>query len=75
MLGLRLLEGVDRSDFARRFGRDPAGAFPRSIRLHQELGTIEVTANHVRLERGSLFVSDAVLADIVAEGRETAKAS
>jgi oxygen-independent coproporphyrinogen-3 oxidase len=67
MLGLRLIEGIDRGEFARRFGIDPADAFPRSFRRHLDLGTLEVTESHVRIPHRSLFVSDAVLADIIEE--------
>ena len=67
MLGLRLLEGVSRPAFAERFGQDPLEAFGRSLRRHQQLGTVIVSTHRVRLSRGALFISDSVLADIIAE--------
>lgn len=70
MLALRLREGVDRAAFARRFGVDPVEAFAEPIRRHQAIGMLDVTAARVRLTRPALFVSDGVLADIVAAAAE-----
>lgn len=67
MLGLRLLEGVDRAEFASRFGLDPLDAFPHSLSNHRGLGTVIITDTHLRLSDRALFVSDSVLADIIAE--------
>jgi oxygen-independent coproporphyrinogen-3 oxidase len=67
MLGLRLIEGIDRGDFSRRFGIDPAAAFPKSFARHLDLGTLQIADSHIRIAREALFVSDAVLADIVEE--------
>jgi len=67
MLGLRLLEGVDRAEFARRFGQDVMEAFPRSLKHHQQLGMVIVSDDCIRLSPKALFVSDSVLADIVDE--------
>jgi oxygen-independent coproporphyrinogen-3 oxidase len=70
MLGLRLVDGIDRKELAARFGVDALEAFPRSFARHAELGTLVVTDDLLRIPRESLFVSDAVLADIIAEGGE-----
>jgi oxygen-independent coproporphyrinogen III oxidase len=69
MLGLRLMEGIDRREFARRFGLEVTEAFPASLRRHLDLGSLELSESHVRIARGSLFVSDAVLADIIEEAK------
>jgi len=67
MLGLRLLEGVDRGAFAERFGVDPLKAFPGSISRYQAQGALVVDSTCLRLSPGVLFAADTVLADIVAE--------
>jgi oxygen-independent coproporphyrinogen-3 oxidase len=67
MLGLRLIEGVSRSEFAERFGQDPVDAFAQSIGRHRSMGTLIVTDSHIRIAPAALFVSDSILADIVAE--------
>lgn len=69
MLGLRLMEGVDRRLFAERFGLDPAEAFPRSLSRYIGQGRLIATATHIRLAENALFVSDTILADILAEPR------
>ena len=70
MLTLRLTEGLDRRRFRRRFGQDVGEAFPRSIARHEAIGSLVVTERRVRLARAYYFTSNAVLADIVAEGSE-----
>ena len=67
MLGLRLLEGIDREGFAVRFGCDPLAAFPRSMTRHLRLGSLVATDSRVRICPDFLFVSDSILADILAE--------
>ena len=67
MLGLRLIEGVDRHQFARRFGEDPLKGFERSIRRYEQLAALVVTPSDIRLASESLFVSDTILAEILAE--------
>ena len=70
MLGLRLIDGVERSDFTERFGQDPVSTFPESFGRYQDLGLVEITDTHVRISSESLFVSDSILADILAEARQ-----
>ena len=67
ILALRLTEGVERAPFARRFEADPWAAFPDSIGRHLRLKSLEMTETHIRIARGRLFVSDSILADILAE--------
>jgi oxygen-independent coproporphyrinogen-3 oxidase len=67
MLGLRLIQGLDRRAFRDRYRCDVCEAFPRSISRYQQLGALEVTATHVRIAASALFVCDAVLADILSE--------
>jgi oxygen-independent coproporphyrinogen III oxidase len=70
MVGLRRIEGIGRGDFRRRFGMDPAKAFPRSLSRHAELGSLHVTSERIRIAPGYFFVSDSVLADIVGEAAD-----
>lgn len=67
MLGLRLIEGLDRRAFAQRFGQDPTEAFPQSIRRYVQQGALLVTPSHIRLASWALFASDTILADIISE--------
>lgn len=67
MLGLRLIEGIDRESFGRRFGLDVVEAFPASVERHLKWGSIELTRRRLRLARSALFVADAVLADFLSE--------
>ena len=67
MLGLRLIQGIERAGFTRRFGQDPAAAFPRSIQRYADLGMLILTSSHIRLAKEAFFVADTVLADILAE--------
>jgi oxygen-independent coproporphyrinogen-3 oxidase len=67
MLGLRLLEGVDRHAFADRFGQDPVDAFSRTVRRYTQLSALLVTPDRLRIAEDALFVADSILADILAE--------
>lgn len=67
MLGLRLIEGVDRQAFADRFGADPLEAFPRTADKYLRLGALIVNPSNIRFSSQSLFVSDLILADLLAE--------
>jgi oxygen-independent coproporphyrinogen-3 oxidase len=67
MLGLRLIEGVDRRAFARRYGCDPAEAFPSTIDRYTRVGALLVDNSHIRLAHESLYVSDSVIADVLSE--------
>jgi oxygen-independent coproporphyrinogen-3 oxidase len=67
MLGLRLIEGVDRRAFARRYGLDPVDAFPTAVDKHRRIGSLLVDDSCLRLSNDYLYVSDSVIADILAE--------
>ncbi|MCD6365742.1 MAG: coproporphyrinogen III oxidase, partial [Planctomycetes bacterium] len=67
MLALRMTQGVDIQDFTQRFGLSPLDAFPQSLRRYRDIGAVIVTETHIRLAKSSLFVSDTILADILAE--------
>lgn len=65
MLGLRLIDGLDRRRFAERFGQDPATLYAEAVARHVELGLLEVTPTHLRLTRAGLLVADSVMADFL----------
>jgi len=67
MLALRLTQGLDRESFRARFGQDALEVFPESISRYVRQGALIVTDTHIRLSRQAYFVSDTVLADILAE--------
>ncbi len=67
MLGLRLLDGVSRSELSARFGADPLEAFPQAINRYASQGALVVTGETIRIARKYLFVADTILADIIAE--------
>ena len=67
MLGLRLVEGVDRRVFGERFGQDPLEAFKQSTSRYIAQGALIASPTHLRLASEALFVADTILADILAE--------
>ncbi|MBN1554695.1 MAG: radical SAM family heme chaperone HemW [Phycisphaerae bacterium] len=67
MLNLRLIEGVEIESFRRRFGLSPLEAFEKSFQRYGSQGAVVVTDSHVRLSRDSLFTSNSILADLLAE--------
>ena len=71
MLGLRLIEGVDRAGFFDRFGKDLLQAFPQTLTRYLPLGALVLTPSHLRLDQKALFAADAILADFIAEARRS----
>ncbi len=67
MLGLRLLEGVDRPALARRFGLDPVDALPESFGRYGRQGLIRICDDRIRVAPDAFFVIDTILADMLAE--------
>jgi oxygen-independent coproporphyrinogen-3 oxidase len=67
MLGLRLVDGLDRAAFACRYGQDILAAFPRTISRYAELSALIVTDRSVCLDPAAFFVADTILADFLAE--------
>jgi len=65
MLELRLIEGLDRGCFARRFGQDPIAFFDHAVKRNVENGLLTVTDNHIRLTRKGLLLADRVIADFL----------
>ncbi len=67
MLGLRLTAGVDRAEFARRYGEDPVAAFPRTVRRWASAGALRVTDARLHIAPEALFTANCILADFLAE--------
>lgn len=65
MMGLRLLDGVARADFAARFGCDPVSAFEGEIAGLVKAGLLTVTLKSVRLTRRGLFLANEVWEEFV----------
>ncbi len=60
VIGLRRMRGVDRSEFLKRTGFDLDKLVGRELRPFIDCGWLESDANHVRLTRYGLFVSDSI---------------
>jgi oxygen-independent coproporphyrinogen-3 oxidase len=67
MLALRLTQGLDLQAFEDRYGQDVRQVFPRNISRYIQTGALEVQARHLRIPASALFVSNEILADILAE--------
>ena len=67
MLGLRLTKGLSRKQFAQRYGQDPIAAFPQTFAKYESIGAVKVDESLIRISPEALFVSDAILADILSE--------
>ena len=65
MLELRLLEGVERRAFAKRFGQDPVELYSGAIERHVGHGLLDVDEDAVRLTRRGLLLADTVIADFL----------
>ena len=60
-LGLRRVDGLERSDFAAEFGEDPVARFPSASTTGSEAGLLEITPEAMRLTaRGRLLANDAL---------------
>jgi len=67
ILALRLTQGINIKAFTKRFGIEPAKAFPRSVEKYQRLGALEISENSINLASRYLFVSNPVFCDILSE--------
>ena len=72
MLALRMTQGIDLQAFEDRFGRDVRKVFPASIERYLAKGWLEVVGGHLRIPVSAMFVSNEILADIVAEAQGSA---
>jgi len=67
ILGLRLMEGVSRSEFASRFGCTPEDAFGPAIERHLRLGLLESAGGRLRLTTRGQLLSNEVFVDLLPE--------
>lgn len=65
ILAMRLREGVDESEYERRFGRSFCGDYGAQLGKFTRLGMIEKTERGYRLTDGGICVSNAVLCEFV----------
>lgn len=65
MLALRLNEGLRIPDFRARFGSDPLALFADAIARHTAAGTLEATAESLRLTRPGRLLADTVCGDFL----------
>lgn len=66
MMGLRLTrEGINRSSFAHRFGRDFVDMFPDAVEKLTSLGMLEALADRVRLSPAGRLLSNGVIREFV----------
>lgn len=60
MLGLRLLEGVDREHFRREWGGAPVELFPEAVTFGLSRGWVEETGRRLRLTAEGLLFADEI---------------
>ena len=65
ILGLRLLEGVSRLDYAARFGEPPEAAFGDAIERHFRTGLLEDRDGRLRLTTRGLLLANEVFVDLL----------
>ena len=76
ILGLRLLEGVSRLDYADRFGEPPEAAFGEAIERHFRTGLLEDRDGRLRLTRRGLLLANEVFVDLLPDAQpEDARAA
>ncbi|MBO4374064.1 MAG: oxygen-independent coproporphyrinogen III oxidase [Lachnospiraceae bacterium] len=64
-LGLRKTAGISRSDFARRFGKDPSVFFGSIIERYEGEGLLKMTKDRLAFTERGLDVSNIVLSEFV----------
>ena len=64
-LGLRLVEGVERATFKKRFGKEIVDIFGPQLKKHTSLGLLEVLATHVILTKRGLDLANEVMQDFI----------
>ncbi len=67
MMQLRLIEGLSVADFRARIGVDPRTLFKRPLQRIVEAEMCVVTETHISLTLKGRLVSDAIMAELVAE--------
>lgn len=65
MTGLRTSHGISFEEVAERFGESFATSCKKSATLHLESGKLIIESNRVKLSREGIFVSDAIICDLM----------
>ncbi|MFQ5903864.1 MAG: coproporphyrinogen III oxidase, partial [Candidatus Binatia bacterium] len=65
MLGLRLMEGVDLSAFARRFGQSFEELYPEALDTLMAEGLLILQGEHLRLTPKGVLLSNEVFAEFL----------
>ncbi len=65
VLGLRMGEGIQQTEFADRTGYRLEDLAGDALQQHLESGLLEQTATHLRLTREGRFVADSIVADFL----------
>ena len=65
MLRMRLREGIDVADYARRFGRDFYRDFGEALAPYRRAGMLREADGHVSLTPSGMLLSNAVLVDML----------
>lgn len=60
MMGLRMVAGVDRAAFQRRFGQDPLDRYGETIARFERLSLLRVTPRSIALTRDGFFLANEV---------------
>ena len=67
ILGLRLIDGVDMREFARRYGASPDDVYGRVLQEFEGYGILERTATHLRLTKRGLLLSNELFLRLLPE--------
>lgn len=65
-LGLRLVDGFDMKEFARRFRTTVNDLAGESLQHHLSGGSLQIIDDHLRLTREGRFIADSVVTDFLA---------
>jgi oxygen-independent coproporphyrinogen-3 oxidase len=66
MTGLRTSHGISFEEVANRFGQSFATSCKKSATPHLESGKLITEENRIKLSREGIFVSDAIICDLMA---------
>ena len=67
ILGLRLIDGVDVREFARRYGASPDDVYGDILREFEGYGILERTPTHLRLTKRGLLLSNELFERLLPE--------
>ncbi|MDZ4182482.1 MAG: radical SAM family heme chaperone HemW [Candidatus Cloacimonadaceae bacterium] len=65
MMRLRLIEGIDLEEYRARFGEDFVEGRKEAVSRLIDLGLLEQSRSHIRLSAKALFISNAVIGELI----------